>query len=314
MKLYLRPFFHRGLVALVLAHCVYYFVHATVSNNDETEPTHEIGNNNDIFHKRRRPHINTPNMKVIKSMTIPSNNTVQCKSIIAIGKTTVWSDDESRSTDRSQRTGEDFVCERYDASDIPIQGTYQQLQILRKFLNNGTLISAESTVEVYQKDFTKSITHPDQTYAPNGVVLPPGDVKLIQPQIRRQQRLSYEGQKLVLAVRVIDRDGLAIGDDAKTISDKIFGTYGDSATMTSQYAACSFNKLQITWQSTRAVQKILAAPGVLEVNIGISIRNSDQGSIRGAVYEAAGRKLGFMLPGAFEHVMFVLEGCYKDCG
>ena len=322
MELYPYPFFHRRLLALVL---VYYAnsIRAIISNDDELESTHKYDiSKQDIFYKRRRPHTDTSNSNTdrIKSSMIPSNNTIQCKSIIAIGKTALRSDDDNdddyatRFARRIERTGEEFVCERYDASDIPIRGTLQQLQTLRESLNNGTLVSAESTIEVYPEDFTKSITRPDQTYTPNRAVLPAGDVNLLQPLERRQQRLSYEGQKLVLAVRVIDKDGVSIADDAKTISDKIFGTYGDNATMTSQFAACSLNKLQITWQSTRAVQKMLSAPGVLEVKIGISIRNSDQGSIRGAVYEAAGRKLGFTLPGVFEHVMIILEGCYQSCG
>lgn len=271
----------------------------------------------EIFYKRRRPHSTHISYVVDTEHEITKpNNSIQCKSIIAIGKTAFWADDNesSRNADITSHTDEEFVCERDDGSDVPIRGTSQQIQDLRELLNNGTLISAESTIEVvYQEEVTKSIVSSDEIPTKH-VTLPPGEVNLKQPQQRRYQRLKYEGEKPVLAVRVVDKDGLVVGDDAKTISDKIFGTYGDTTTMKSQYAACSFGKLQITSQTTRSIQRILAAPGVLEVNIGISITSADQSSIRGAVYEAAGKKLGFALPGPFQHVMFILEGCYKDCG
>jgi hypothetical protein len=291
------------------------FVQASVVRQQEV--ISENRTDDIIFHKRRRPHSSSTTVSAIEiDQETESSTSIQCKSIIAIGKTTLWTDDheETRATDRTQHhTGEEFVCERDNGTDVPIQGTYDQIQELRDLLNNGTLISAESTVEVYQTS-NIVITSLEQDTSLHHVVLPPGNIILQKPQQRRSQRLSYEGEKPVLVIRVIDKDGLVIGDDAKTISDKIFGTYGDTATMTSQYAACSFNKLQITWESTRAIQKVLSASGVLEVNIGISIKISDQGTIRSAVYEAAGKKLGFALPGVFQHVMFVLEGCYLDCG
>lgn len=206
-------------------------------------------------YKRLRPHSSIISYieDTYHEITKPVNS-IECKSIIAIGKTYLQADEHitARTVHRTSHADEEFVCERHDGLDVPIQGTNQQIQELRDLLNNGTLISAESYIEVYRGEATKSIVSPDQ--APYHVILPPGEVILIQPQQRRYQRLKYEGEKPVLAIKIVDKDGLAVVDDAKTISDKIFGTYGDSTTMTSQYAACSFGKLQVTSRSTRSIQ------------------------------------------------------------
>jgi len=150
---------------------------------------------------------------------------------------------------------------------------------------------------------------------PSHVILPPGNIILKDSYLRSNQRLSYEGEKPVLVVRVIDKNGLAVPDDANTVSDKVFGTSGDTSTMSSQFDACSFHKLEIVWHHGGSIRKKMSAPGVLEVNIGVSLRDSDMDTIRAAVVNAAQEKLGFDLPGPFHHVMFVLEGCYyQDCG
>ncbi|KAL7509736.1 hypothetical protein ACHAXN_006705 [Cyclotella atomus] len=300
------------LLLTLLASSVVHFVHAS-----DAEMNQNVSRA-DMYHKRRRPHSVSYILDPDEESTNTPSSNIQCKSIIAIGKTTLWTDqvDAARSTDRFHHSGEEFVCERYNESDVPIQGTHQQIQELRDLLNNGTLVSAESTIEVYQQETTRLVTYNTSEQDPrNHVKLPPGNIILKQPQQQRgRSKFVYEGEKPVLAIRVIDKDGLAVEDDAKTISDKIFGSYGDTSTMTSQFAACSFNKLKITSQGSRNIQKVLSAPGVLEVNIGISITDIDQGSMRNAVYQAAGEKLGVALPGPFQHVMFILEGCYKDCG
>lgn len=116
-----------------------------------------------------------------------------------------------------------------------------------------------------------------------------------------------------MTVRVTDSQGLVHPDSAATISDKIFGTYGDPENMKSQFEACSFNKLKITNNYSRDISRHLAAPGVVEVTIGVSLSNS-RGAIYSAAVQATQSKLGFTLPGNFDHVMFVLEDCYQDCG
>ena len=226
-------------------------------------------------------------------------------------------------------TDEQFVCELEDGSDVPIEGSLDQMEELRFLLNNGTLVSGESSVEVEEDEdnqdegmhMMRARAHSDSAYEatappPKRFKLPPGQIKLQQTNSTRRRLASYHGTKPVLVVKVIDADNLSHPDSPSVMSDKVFGTSGDSSTMTSQFAACSFNKLQIVpgGHDSSQIQKVLSAPGVLEVKIPISIKTSGQGDIRKEVKAAAEAKLGFSLPGPFQHVMIVLESCYTECG
>ena len=157
--------------------------------------------------------------------------------------------------------------------------------------------------------------------SPTTLTLPPGPIHIHTPSNTNNRRhlASYRGPKPVLAVKVIDKNGLQHPDSPKTISDKIFGTYGDSSTMTSQFAACSFNQLQIVpaeedSRNNNDISDKLSDVGVLEVEIPVSIQSSSQGTIRKEVRKAIESKLGFGLPGGIDHVMVILEGCYVECG
>lgn len=151
------------------------------------------------------------------------------------------------------------------------------------------------------------------------VSLPPGSIQLqTEGTARRRRQLkqrrelaSYTGTKPVLAVRVTDVNGLAPQGDANFMSDKFFGTYGDAETMVSQFASCSYDAFQIV---TKQYPQ-LSAPGVLDVQISISLQNSSRDAIRKAVHSAVAAKLGFSAtPGPFAHVLYVVEKCYVDCG
>ncbi|EED94554.1 predicted protein [Thalassiosira pseudonana CCMP1335] len=87
------------------------------------------------------------------------------------------------------------------------------------------------------------------------------------------------------------------------MSDKIFGTDGDTATMTSQFNACSFGKLTITNDYSVDISKKESAKGVVEVKINVDITTSNKGTIRNAVTQAVQAKLGRSLPGPWDHVM-----------
>lgn len=277
-------------------------------------------------HKRRHPistlPVTTEMERGFQSFT-NDDRRMLCKSIISIGKTRLWNNTRTTTTladaDAAYyQSEEEFLCERHDGSDVPIDGTEEQIRQLRALLNNGTLISAESTIEVYIDEQIQAVVDSGQgssSSTPMHVILPPGDIVLQESYVRSNQRLTYEGEKPVIVVRVIDKNGLAVPDDANTVSDKVFGTSGDTSTMRSQFDACSFHKLEIVWHHSGSIRKELSAPGVLEVNIDVSLRDSDTDTIRAAMVNAAQVKLGFDLPGPFHHVMFVLEGCYyQNCG
>ena len=126
------------------------------------------------------------------------------------------------------------------------------------------------------------------------------------------------GDKKVLVVRVTDSAGQAVPEDAAYVSDKIFGTSGDVETMTSQFAACSNGKLRITNEYPSDIDaELMAAPGVIDVQIDVVLNGTDRGTIRSNVSEKVMAKLGLeALPGPFDHVMYVLAGCWEsdDCG
>jgi hypothetical protein len=65
------------------------------------------------------------------------------------------------------------------------------------------------------------------------------------------------------------------------MSDKIFGTYGDTTTLKQQFESCSYGDFTITndygFDLGDAVEK---APGVIEVEIGISLVTSTRNQIQ----------------------------------
>ncbi|KAL9181023.1 hypothetical protein ACHAXT_009828 [Thalassiosira profunda] len=209
--------------------------------------------------------------------------------------------------------GEIFVCELSSGLTVPIKGTDEQMGELQRLLDEGTLVSAETTVGI-----ADNLIVEDESGA---VFLPPGEIILEQRneterRDRHSRRLAtYRGAKPILTVRVIDSEGKKHPNSPTDISDKVFGTDGDVANAKSQLEACSYGELEVTNAYDVDISEHLAAPGVIEVNIPISLRNSGRSAIRAAVIKATQTKLGFTLPGPFQHVMFVLEGCYgSECG
>ena len=81
--------------------------------------------------------------------------------------------------------------------------------------------------------------------------------------------------------RVTDKEGRAPAEDASFLSDKFFGTYGDTVTMTSQFEACSFGEFVITTDyGNAAIEAEMAAPGVLEIDIDIKLKDATQSQVR----------------------------------
>ena len=112
-------------------------------------------------------------------------------------------------------------------------------------------------------------------------------------------------------MKVIDSEGRKLTESADQISDDIFGTYGDQMTLKSQMNACSYGKVDIIAGINDEHE---VSPGVIEVTIDKSLVGNSRSVIRTAVIEEVQLLLGHSLPGPYSHVMFVLEGCYTDCG
>ena len=93
---------------------------------------------------------------------------------------------------------------------------------------------------------------------------------------------------------------------ADVISDKLFGTYGDSFTMKSQMEACSFGSFSAqTNYPVNDISQHVSAPGVIDVDMNIPLLGNNRLSITDAAQYAVEEKLGFTLPGPFHHVMFI---------
>ena len=203
----------------------------------------------------------------------------------------------------------EFVCELSNGRTIPVQGTDVQMKQLRSMLKRGSLVSAESTIEVSSEVSQDGIAH-----------LPPGKVMAKKKKSSSnggRNLASSEELKPFLAVRVTDSSGKVHPDSADIMSDKIFGTNGDVVNAKSQLAACSFGKFLITHDYTEDISQHLSAPGVIDVKIDTTLLGNDRHTIVNSAISAVEDKMGLGrggLPGPFQYVMFIIERCYTNCG
>jgi len=126
----------------------------------------------------------------------------------------------------------------------------------------------------------------------------------------------HVGDKYFLAVKVHAADKTH-PDSLREMSDNIFGTYGDPNNVKSQMFDCSFGQYRIIPGANPSFGKDISEhetePGMIEVSIDIGLVNNTDSHIRNHAVKAVENLLGFDLPGPFDHVMFILEGCY-GCG
>jgi hypothetical protein len=190
-------------------------------------------------------------------------------------------------------------------TSVPLRISNEQQQILTDMFYNGDFISDSSTLILDQ----------DMRISFEGLFIPAHKLKFNfgengNNDVRRQLSRT-EGDKPFLVVKVTDSEGRKRSESTDQISDDIFGTYGDQMTLKSQMEACSYGKLGIT---AGIGDQHEASPGVIEVTIDKSLAASSELEIREAVTQEVQLLLGHTLPGPYEHVMYVLEGCYSDCG
>ncbi|KAL7462694.1 hypothetical protein ACHAXS_003066 [Conticribra weissflogii] len=228
---------------------------------------------------------------------------------------------------------EQFACELSNGEFVPVAGSPSRMNLLRQLLNNGRLISSKTTIEgmtltdsaYFEYDpMTKSFGIPEKeaVLPESDWVLKPTSFDGVDDATTRRARgrnlAKYEGVKRVLVVRVIDSEGRAHVDSAQVMSDKIFGTAGDQENMVQQFHDCSFGKLTLTYEptttSTNIISSHLAAPGVIEATIPVSLVNSTRAVIRNQVTQVVEHKLGLRLAEHFDHVMYILQKCYVQCG
>lgn len=190
---------------------------------------------------------------------------------------------------------------------LPIDLTENQKNELKEKMKTGELVSDLSTL-LLEDGFKIS---EEAVHVPLSKV----DLALGRKTNKHANRhlAIVTGNKPILAVKVFDINGLSRSESPKEISDIIFGTYGEPMNLKSQMSDCSFGQLNIT-AGLPVPDPNELAPGVVKVNIGISLVNNTRSAIRNAVTTALQNKLGHALPGPYHQVMYILEKCYIDCG
>ncbi len=190
---------------------------------------------------------------------------------------------------------------------VTILASDDQKVILHDIFKAGRIISGWSTLVFDQ----------DMMISPEGVYVPLSTTEFNIGNGQSQDdkgrghddrlRMSPEGDKRFLVVKVIDSDGRQVPQSHQQISDDVFGTFGDQVTLKSQMESCSFGKLTIIPGNNSTHEK---SPGVIEVTIDKPLIGNNEGIIMDAMIRATQNLLGHSLPGPYSHVMFALEDCY----
>jgi len=127
---------------------------------------------------------------------------------------------------------------------------------------------------------------------------------------------SHVGVRHTLVVEVYDVNGKARSESPERISDDIFGTNGDAVNLRTQMSACSMGRVDIRPGDSgdgSIDQNLYDAPGVVTVQIDISIESNGRTDIENAITTKVQDKLKITLPGPYKHVMYIVEKCYVDC-
>jgi len=112
---------------------------------------------------------------------------------------------------------------------------------------------------------------------------------------QKNRKLAVTGSKKVLVVRANAKDHSTTADMA-TLSNNIFGTAGDTATLVSQYDACSYGQLTIEPYEQNG--------GVIEVNINSEIEGVNKFRVEDLMTAAAAKVVGGLWQ--FDNVMLCL--------
>jgi hypothetical protein len=74
------------------------------------------------------------------------------------------------------------------------------------------------------------------------------------------------------------------------------------------------NTFKVTNEYSVDIFKHLSAPGVVDVVIPVSLLNGNRSAVRSSSVDSLRTELGIDVPGNSDHVIFVLEEYYSDCG
>ena len=189
----------------------------------------------------------------------------------------------------------------------PIEASLAQEQMMKSMVQSGELVSGHSTLLLQGSMIGAGELDEEVVFLPPDIEVSTG-VENSQGQGFRHLAI-VTGDKPILVVKVNALDHHVI-DTAASISDVIFGTTSDEVSMKEQLYAISNGKLNITAGEIDSQHEL--APGVIEVSIPIKLEGSCQETIVNAITAAVGDKLDISVPGPYQHVMYILQGCYSD--
>ena len=139
----------------------------------------------------------------------------------------------------------------------------------------------------------------------NGVLSVPSGaaVRLETPETRRRLAKT-EGTRRVLVVRAETKGGDTIGSK-RDLTDRIFGTHGNSINMRSQYLGCSHDKLDFVPFEGSTQKGYHVTEGVIEVDIDKDFRGKSRYDAEDALEAAAASVVGD-LQSQFDNVILCI--------
>lgn len=216
---------------------------------------------------------------------------------------------------------------------LPIRGTKWQIESLKKMVHDGVIIPGSSflnyklatlTPDCVQLSVDLNVIEAVEPF----VDLSDGTVNHVAGKLDSSLRtaettvektksyaVSTIGQKKALVVKVKDSVGKTVADSPEVISNALFCTEEDVISLTNNLNICS-NDVFTIGPGDITVPSLTTpnADGVIEVDIHLSLEGNSPALIKNAITAAVNTKLGFSLPGPFDHVFYLLEDCYYDCG
>lgn len=161
---------------------------------------------------------------------------------------------------------------------------------VREILQKQILISGSSKIDIIDTDLSNGKIKLSQTA-----------FQIVNAERTNRNLGDLSSSRSVLVVRVIAPDSsTTVSKDE--LANKVFGIMGDKANLKSQYAKCSYNKMNFTPAIYDGVVN-----GVMEVSISVNVTNSTSEDIQDAVTNVLGGK-----PHYADHVMYCLPPGTKD--
>jgi len=144
-------------------------------------------------------------------------------------------------------------------------------------------------------------------FSPEALLYPdrlliPEEASVEMGELVRAQNASVEGDMKILIVRVVARD-VAVSFTEEELSDGIFGTFGDSVNLKSQYDSCSYGKVNVIPVADQIEPKV--TNGVVTMNIDMKVNGADSSTVEFAVKDKY-YDMGFSQPDVGGYVVFCI--------